>query len=110
MKLKLTKKQILSAQKLLTELKEFSNKGYGSINKLIILKNNMLTDNIIIKYDKMYVMGGEPEYEYPIAAIDPSGQISFIEKNFKDIFQKSAFLSECNPIDIENPKDYELIE
>jgi hypothetical protein len=69
-----------------------------------------MPNTIIIKYDKLYVMGGEYEYEYPIATIDQSGKIEFIEKNFKDVFQRSAFLSECVPFDLEDRNEYQIID
>jgi len=110
MRLQLTTKQIMSANKLLEELKEFVNKGYGTISKILVLKYSLMPNTIIIKYDKLYIMGGEYEYEYPIATIDQSGKIEFIEKNFKDVFQRSAFLSECVPFDLEDRNEYQIID
>lgn len=110
MRLQITQKQITAARILLNELDTYVKKGYGTITKLLILKNNMLPNTIIIKYDKLFVMNGELEYEYPIAAIDKDGETEFIGKKFKDIFERSAFLSECQPLDLDNPNHYYLID
>ena len=42
MRLQLTTKQIMSANKLLEELKEFVNKGYGTISKILVLKYSLM--------------------------------------------------------------------
>lgn len=110
MRLQLTTKQLMSANKLLEEIKDFVNRGYGTVNKILVLRYSLMPNTIIIKYDKLYVMGGEYEYEYPIATIDQSGKIEFIENNFKDVFQRSAFLSECVPFDLEDRNEYQIID
>jgi len=110
MKPKITTKQLLSLNTLLNNLKEFSDKGYGRINKLEILKYNPNQESIYVKYEEVYQESGNIKVDYPIASIDMLGEITFIEKDFKDIFQRSAFFSECVKIDIENPNDYEKID
>jgi hypothetical protein len=110
MRLQLTTKQLLSAKNLLLELKNFNEKGLGSVNNVLVLKNNMLPNTIVIKYEKTYVMGGEYEREFSIATIKQDGEIDFIDKQFKDIFQKSAFLSECIPFDLEDTNSYQQID
>ena len=110
MRLQITQKQITAARLLLQELDEYVGKGYGSITKLLILKNDMLPNTIIIKYDKVFVMSGDFEYEYPIAAIKQSGETEFIGDRFKDIFERSSFLAECQPLDLDNTNDYYLID
>ena len=110
MRVQLTNKQLITANRLLEELKEFVNKGYGTVKQVLILRNNMMPNTIIIKYDKVFVMGGEYEYEYPIATIDQDGKLEFINDKFKDVFQRSAFIPECIPLDIEDPMQYQLID
>lgn len=110
MKPNLTTKQLLATNRLLKNLKDFADKRYGTINNLLILKHNMLPNTIIVKYDKVYTMGGEMEYEFVIATIDNDGKIEFIDKKFKDVFERSAFLSECLPLDIEDETKYQKID
>jgi len=110
MRLKLNQKQILSARNLIANLDKFVNERYGTIKGLMLLKNNMLPDTIIIKYEKVFAMGGSLEYEYPIATIGESGVIKFIGGDFKDFFERASFLSECQPLDLDNPNDYYLID
>ena len=110
MRLQLTKQQVISANRLLKSLREFVDKGYGTISKILVLKYSLMPNTIIIKYDKLFVMGGDMEYEYPIATIEQSGEIKFIENNFKDVFQRSAFLSECIPFDLDDTSEYQLID
>lgn len=110
MRLQLTTKQLLSAKNLLLQLKQFQDKQLGSVNNVMVLKNNMLTNTILIKYEKTYVMGGEYEREFSIASIKQDGEIDFINKQFKDVFQKSAFLSECIPFDLEDTNSYQQID
>ena len=42
----------------------------------------------------------------PVTAIN----LDLIEKNFKDVFQRSAFLSECVPFDLEDRNEYQIID
>jgi hypothetical protein len=53
---------------------------------------------------------GQRDYENRIASVDIDGNISFIDDKFKDIFERSAFLSECKEFDIDNPNHYEKID
>lgn len=110
MRLKLNQKQILAARNLIANLDRFVREGYGTIRGLMMLKNNMLPDTIIIKYEKIFAMGGNLEYEYPLATIGGEGEIKFIGDNFKDFFERAAFLAECQPLDLDNPNDYYLID
>jgi hypothetical protein len=110
MRPKLTTKQLESCKRLLNELNQFVNKRYGSVKNIMILTHKMLPEKIIIKYEKIYVMGGEYEYEYPISTIDQDGKIDFIDNNFKDVFARSAFLSECLPLDINDSSQYQQID
>lgn len=110
MKMTLSTKQILSAKKLLKELKEFTDKRYGNVENIFIAKHHMMPNTIIIKYEKTFILGGDYEFEYAIAAIDQKGEIEFLDEKLKDIFQRSAFLSECVPFDMENENNYQLID
>ena len=44
MRLQITQKQIMAARTLLGELDKFVSLGYGTITKLVILKNNMMQE------------------------------------------------------------------
>jgi hypothetical protein len=110
MRTQITQKQLNAAKTLLRELDEFVNRGHGTITMLAILKNEMLPNTIIVKYNKLYVMGGEFDYQYPIAAIKQSGDIEFLQNNFKDVFTRSSFLAECLPLDLDNPNDFQIID
>lgn len=110
MRLQLTNKQLEATNKLLKELDEFVNKGYGSVKKILIMKHNMMPNTVIVKYDKVYGMGGDYEFEYPIAAINQAGNIEFIEGKFKDVFERSAFLAECVPFELDDRSKYEIID
>lgn len=110
MKQKVTEKQLFSTIKLIKNLKEFVDKKYGMVNNLNVLTNNMTPDVIYVKYEKEFSSGGNRDYEFKIAAINQLGEISFIDNGFKNIFEKSAFLSECRPLNIENEYEYEKID
>jgi hypothetical protein len=110
MKQQITTKQLLSLNRLLNNIKDFSDSGFGNINDLEVLSYNPNKENIYVKFEKIFQESGSIKVEYPIASIDYNGQIVFIENQFKDIFQRSAFFSECTKIDIENPNDYEKID
>ena len=105
-----TTKQLLSAQKLLLEQEEFVKKGYGSVKNTTVVQHKMLPNTIIIRYEKVYIMGGEYEYEHPIATIDQTGRIEFIDNKFKDVFERSAFLAECYPLEIEDTSKFLIID
>lgn len=110
MRQQLTTNQLLSARNLLLELKKFQDRRLGSVENVMVLKNNMLPNTIVIKYEKNYVVAGELEYQFAIAAIKQDGEIEFIDKKFKDVFEKSAFLSECIPFDLEDANSYQQID
>lgn len=102
MTIKTTQKQQLAIMDLLKSLKDFSDRRYGSVNEIVILTNKMLPNVVLIKYEKSFVTAGERDYEYRIASIDQEGNIEFIDSKFKDVFDRSAFLSECKTITIED--------
>jgi hypothetical protein len=110
MKPKITTAQLLSLNKLLTNLKKFSEGGFGNINEVEVLSYKPMEKNLYLKFEKIYSESGNIKVEHQIAEINNVGDINFIEKNFKDIFQRSAFFSECTKIDINNPNDYEKID
>ena len=110
MKPQITTKQLFSLNKLLNNLKEFSNRGYGSILQVMVVTYVPNPNNIYLKYEKVYQDGGSMKSEYKIASIDKNGEIDFIDNKFKDMFERAAFLSECVPFNIEDPKEYEKID
>jgi len=110
MRIQVTNEQLLSAMKLLKNLKKFVDTKMGSIDDLQILQNPMLPNTIIIKYEKKYSMAGSPSTEFKIGTIDKMGEIQFIDNKFKDIFERAAFLSECRALDIQDEKQYEKID
>lgn len=110
MKHKVTEKQLFVTMNLIKNLKDFVDRKYGSVNNLHILVNAMTPDVIYVKYEKEYSSGGNRDYEFKIAQINQAGEISFIESGFKNIFEKSAFLSECRPLNIDNEYEYEKID
>jgi hypothetical protein len=110
MKAKLTTAQLLSLNKLLNNLKKFSESGFGNVNEVEVLLYLPMQKNIYLKYQKVYQESGSIKVEYQIASVDYKGEISFIQNDFKDIFQRSAFFSECIKIDMNNPNDYEKID
>jgi hypothetical protein len=108
MKPQITTKQLLATTKLLGNLKEFSNKKYGSIDELIT--NKMLPNTILVKYEKSFTTAGGQDYEFRIASIGQDGEIDFLDDKFKDIFERSAFLAECKFLNLENVNEYEKID
>jgi len=110
MKPKLTNKQILSCMRLLQNLKKFVDMRYGSINDVKVMYSPLMKDSIIIKYTKSYSLAGEPSIEFKICDINKDGDMSLIDEKLKDIFQRSAFLSECIEFDITDENQYEKID
>ena len=109
MKQRVTNEQLMSARNLLNNLKKFVEKGYGSVNGLLILSNKITPDKIYVKYEKSFITAGEMDYENRIASIDQAGKIDFIDSGFKDIFERASFISECKNIDLENENQYEIV-
>lgn len=110
MKPQITTKQLLATRRLLANLKEFSDKKYGSITELMILTNKMLPNTVLVKYEKTFLTAGSQDYEFRIASIDQEGNISFLDDKFKDIFERAAFLAECKFFNLENVNEYEKID
>lgn len=110
MKPQITTKQLEATRQLLKNLKEFSDKRYGSITELLILTNRLMPNTILVKYEKTFATAGNQDYEFKIASIEPSGDISFIDEKFKDVFQRSAFLAECKFFNLENESEYDKID
>lgn len=107
MKPKLSNTQILAVMQLLKNLSDFSKKGYGTIDEVLVLTNKAMPNTVIIKYEKRFTTAGELDYEFKIAAIGNDGQINFLDEKFKDVFERVAFLSECKPFNIEDENSYE---
>lgn len=110
MKPKITTKQLFALNKLMGNLKEFSDRGYGSINQVMVVTYVPNPNNIYVKYEKVYEESGSIKTEYVIVSINGIGEIDFIQDKFKDMFERAAFLSECVAFNIENPKEYEKID
>ena len=110
MRLQLTTKQLMAAQTLLKNLDKFVIMGYGTIDGLAVLQNNDMPNTIIIKYQKNYEEGGDIKFAFQIATIGQDGNIDFIQDKFKDIFQKSQFLAETMPLNLENESTYDKID
>lgn len=110
MKPKFTNKQLGSAILLLKNLKAFVDKKYGAIENCVVMTNPLMKDTILIKYKKDYTTGNGREIEHKLASIPNDGEISFIDDKFTDAFQRAAFISECEELDLENTSSYEKID
>ena len=110
MKTKITTKQLLATTTLLKNLKSFADMKAGTINKLQVATNELLTNTIVVRYEKEFSEMGGQKNEFKIATINQNGDINFIQDGFKDIFEKAAFVSECINFDISNPNNYEKID
>lgn len=110
MKPKITTKQLFALTQLLQNLKDFHDRGFGSISNIDVMTYVPEKGSIFIKYEKTYSEGGEMAYDYRIAKISNNGEISFIDEKFKDMFERSAFLSECVSFNIEDKNSYEKID
>jgi hypothetical protein len=110
MKQKVTTKQLVAVSDFLKNLKDFTDRKYGTISNLQIMTHKLMPNSIFVKYEKDFTTAGERDYQNRIASIDVDGNITFIDDKFKDIFERSAFLSECKPFDVENPNHYEKID
>ena len=106
----LTTRQLVSAQTLINNLVKFRQEGYGYIKDLTLMIHPMMKDTLIIKYIKEYTQAGELGYDFKMASIDPMGKIEFIENNFKNAFEQSAFISVCRELDINDPSQYHKID
>lgn len=110
MKPKITTKQLFALNKLLSNLNQFSERGYGSINQLMVVTYALQPNNIYVKYEKVYEESGSINTDYVIVSINAIGEIDFIQDKFKDMFERAAFLSECRAFNVEDPKEYEKID
>jgi hypothetical protein len=110
MKPKIKTKQLLALTQILKNLKEFNEKGFGNILNIDVLTYVPEKGSVFIKYEKSYSDAGEMAYDYRIAKIDKDGVIDFIDNKFKDMFERSAFLSECVSFNIEDKNSYEKID
>lgn len=108
--IKVTTKQLNAMKQLLLNLKEFADMKYGTIENIVVMTHKLMPNNIMVKYEKNFTTAGNMDYENRIASVDLDGNITFIDQNFKDIFERSAFLSECKPFDLDNPNHYEKID
>lgn len=110
MKPKITRKQLIALMQLLSNLKEFNDKGLGSITNIEVMTYIPEKNSIFVKYEKSYSSAGEMAYDYRIAKVKSDGEIDFIDEKFKDMFERSAFLSECVSFNVEDPTTYEKID
>ena len=110
MKPKVTNLQIVAVINLIKNLKDFQNRGYGSITNMATFFHFGFPDAIFLRYEKDFTSGDDRIYEYKIAKVDKDGTVMFIDDNFKNIFERYSFLGESKPFDIENPNDYEKVD
>ena len=109
MKPKITSKQLVAIYNLLNGLQEFERKGLGRISNIITMVNFGALGDVFVRYEKEYGSSGEMFYEFRIAQIDKEGNVLFIDENFKNMFERSAFLGECKIFNIEDESQYEKI-
>lgn len=110
MKPKITNKQLFSLIQLVQNLKDFNTSGFGTIENIEVMTYLPEKGSVIVKYEKTYSDAGEMAYDFRIVKISASGEIDFIDEKFKNMFERSSFLSECISFDIEDPTSYEKID
>ncbi len=110
MKPKITRKQLIALTQLMSNLREFNEKGLGNITNIEVMTYVPDRNSIFVKYEKSYQSAGEMAYDFRIVKVDSNGQIDFVDEKFKDMFDRSAFLSECISFKIEDQTNYEKID
>lgn len=109
MKINITTKQLISTRRLFKNLDDFQKGRMGSITEVEVMIHPLLKDTVLVKYVKSYSLSGNMVTEFKIASIDNDGKIDFIEEKFKDAFEQAAFLSVCQPFNIEDQDEYQKI-
>jgi hypothetical protein len=107
---KMTRKQLNAIKNLLNNLIQFTQKGYGEISNVQTLVNFSMPDNIFVKYEKTYTNGGNMDYEYVITQVDKDGKLTSINDSFKTMFDRYNFISESKSFDIEDSKQYQIVD
>lgn len=110
MKPNITQQQLLSLLNLISDLDAFNNKKLGRISNVATFTNPVEKNAIFLRYEKSYAISGERAYEYRIASISPDGKVEFIDGKFENMFQRYAFLSECQEFDISDKNAYKKID
>lgn len=110
MKPNVTKNQLLSLLNLISELDDFNNRRVGRISNVASFVNPSDKDAIFLRYEKSYTSGGERAYEYKIARVSPDGKTEYIDDKFQNMFQRYAFLSECQQFDIADKGSYNKLD
>lgn len=110
MKYKMTKKQLQAIKSLIDNLLQYSKKGYGKISNLSTMVNFQMPNSIIVKYEKEFNSSGEMGYEFVILSFDADGKSTQLNEGFKTMFDRYNFISECKTFDIEDSKQYQIVD
>ena len=106
----MTKKQLNAIKNLLSNLVVFTQKGYGEISNISTMVNFSMPDYVFLKYEKTYNSGGNMEYEYVIIQVDKEGNLQSINDSFKNMFDRYNFISESKSFDIQDSKQYQIVD
>ena len=106
----LTRKQIETSKQLVVEMLSIINLKIGSITDIKFFHTKNQPNLIVVFYQKLYLVNGQPKVEFPIISINEEGQMERIDNNFSDIFKRVAFLNECFEFDIKNNDTFSLAQ
>jgi len=106
---KITKKQLETIRRIIKNLLTFTQKGYGRINDISVMVNSQMPKNVFVKYEKEFNSSGEMDYEFVIMQIGVDGSTESIGSNFKTMYDRYNFISECKTFDIEDSSQYQVV-
>lgn len=92
------------------DLMRFVNNKLGSIENLETMTNSIEPDKIFFRYKKFHYDGNDLKEEYKIGQVDENGNVTFIDSQFKNMFERYQFLSECQVFDIKDSEAYLIVD
>jgi hypothetical protein len=97
--IKLVEKQANALKDILENFVIFDKSGFGKIYNIILMTNKYFEGSIFIRFEQSNSLAPREEYDFIILEIKKDGTFEQIQKNFKNVYERYAFLGECVPFE-----------
>jgi DNA polymerase/3'-5' exonuclease PolX len=88
-----------SLKQLLENLVIYENSGFGRVYNVILMTNKFFKESVFVRFEQSSSMSTSEEYDFKIVEIKSDGSFENIADNFKNVYERYAFLGECIPFD-----------
>lgn len=103
--IKLAEVQANALKNILENFVIFERTGLGKIGNILLMTNKSFEGSVFIRFEQSSAFSPREEYDFIIVEIKRDGTFEQIQKNFKNVYERYAFLGECIPFE---QKDIEI--